>query len=363
MSSSHGREKDVEMQSNASNYTANPMNGAPGSELGADDVVRESVVTAHSVFRTLSTQSSNSQMSATNILWNSDISYDRFVRLSKNMKEKIDAACKDWDEGDDESKFLDSSHLILYKWHDYMSIPQRHPFANILYGSREKDKEGRFIVEDNHCRFLFVFHDSQSLFVMGLSYLVVFGEISILVAIVLELLNQNCNSDIPKGTITLVPLILCTLYASSVASASFFRFTPFELTGQSLESYCAIADILVKLGKTWIPYHINFNLMFREDLNRIAEADPSRREAINKALLESGLRDTSTFLLTIALQFANFLLLTTVAIVMGTSQDLLSLIQNFVSVEIVVHIHEFIPKALRLRDQSPHSFNSSFTAV
>jgi len=341
------------------NHTSNPLN--LGGNEGFDGIDRESEVTVEKLVRSVTNSTSSH---SGNVLWNSSISYDRFVRLSGTFKEKIDEACRDWNQDDDESTFLDSSHLILYKWHDYMSIPQRHAFANILYGARKKDKDGRFLEEDNHCRFLFVFHDAQSLFIMGLSYLVVFGEISILFAIVSELLDENCHNDaISKGTITLVPLVLCTLYAASVASEAFFRFTPFELTGQSLESYCAIADILVKLGKRYIPYHINFTFMFREDLNRIAEADPSRREAIRKVLIESSLRDSTTFILTIALQFANFLLLTTVAIVMGTSQTLLQLIQNFVSVEIVVHIHEFIPKALRLRDLSPQSFNSSFTAV
>lgn len=359
MNSSHG---DLEMQYASGfeaehNETQNPMTSG-----GTEQEARESEITVHSVIRSESVNSTNTNAN-TDVLSNGNISYDKFVRLAAKMRSKIDEACKDWDDNDEEKTFLTSSHMIMYKWHDYMSIPHRHPFAKIVFGAREKDNEGRFTKEDNHCRFMFVFHDASSMFIMFLSYLVIFGEISILIAIVSELLHQNCHTTQPTGNITLVPLILCTLYAASVASEAFFRFTPFELTGQSMESYCAIADILVATGRKTIPGYVNFTLMFSEDLKRIAERDPSRKEAVTKVLIESTLRDSSTFIMTVALQFANVLLLTTVAIVMGTSHDLIMLIQNFVSVEIVVHIHEFIPKALRLRDLSPHAFNNSFTAV
>jgi hypothetical protein len=353
---------DVEMQESGAEReeVVNPI-GA-----NAEDQIRESTINVHHVIRSYSTNSAASSVitaSVTDVLSNGNVSYDRFVKLSNRIKSKIDEACRDWDDNDDDKTFLKSSHMVLYKWHDYASIPIYHPFANRIWGAREKDQEGRFLPEDNYCRFLFIFHDFSSFYIMGLSYIVIFGEISMLIAIVSQLIEDNCNHALPHGTVTLVPLILCTLYASSVAAESFFQFTPFELTGQTKESYCAIADILVALGKKSIPRYINFNKMFSEDLKRIAEQDPSRKDAVNEILLQAALRDSSTFILTIALQAANVLLLTTVAIVMGTSHSVLSLVQNFVSVEIIVHIHEFVPKALRLRDLSPHAFNSSFTAV
>jgi hypothetical protein len=353
---------DVEMQEGSmyGEEVVNPIGGK------TEDQIRESTIDVHHVIRSYSTNSAASSVitaSVTDVLSNGNVSYDRFVKLSNRIKSKIDEACRDWDDNDDDKTFLKSSHMVLYKWHDYMSFPTYHPFANRIWGSRQKDQEGRFLPEDNHCRFLFVFHDFSSFYIVGLSYIVIFGEISMLIAIVSQLIEQNCNHALPKGTVTMVPLILCTLYASSVAAESFFHFTPFELTGQTKESYCAIADILVALGQKSIPRYINFNKMFSEDLKRIAEEDPSRKDAVNKILLQAALRDSSTFILTIALQAANILLLTTVAIVMGTSHSVLLLVQNFVSVEIIVHIHEFVPKALRLRDLSPHAFNSSFTAV
>jgi hypothetical protein len=358
---------DLEMQDSNrdSDEVVNPI-GA-----NAEDLIRESTITAHHVIRSQSINSVNSSSilpsvitgSVTDALANGNVSYDRFVKLSNRIKARIDEACADWDDNDEDKTFLTSSHMVLYKWHDYISIPEYHPFANRLWGAREMDQDGRFLPQDNHCRFLFIFHDFSSFYIMGLSYIVIFGEISMLIAIVSQLIEKNCNHALPKGTVTMVPLILCTLYASSVAAEAFFQFTPFELTGQTKESYCAIADILVALGKKTIPRYINFNKMFSEDLQRIAREDPSRKDAVNQILLQAALRDSSTIILTIALQAANILLLTTVAIVMGTSHSVLNLVQNFISVEIIVHIHEFVPKALRLRDLSPHSFNSSFTAV
>lgn len=357
MSSSHG---DLEMQSTTDLEAREPQDTQNPLNAGHEQGMRVSEISVHSVMRSSSIKSSN-----TDVLSNGSVSYDKFVRLAAKMKTKIDEECKDWDDNDEEKTFLTSSHMVLYKWHDYMSIPRRHSFARIIFGARQKDNEGHFIDEDNHCRFMFIFHDGASMFIMFLSFLVMFGEISILLAIVSELLNKNCHPTEPysSGNITLVPLILCTLYAGSVAAESFFRFTPFELTGQSMESYCAIAEILVASGRRAVPGYVNFLVMFGEDLKRIAERDPSRKEDVTKVMIEATLRDSSTFIFTVALQFANVLLLTTVAVVMGTSRDLIDLIQNFVSVEIVVHIHEFIPKALRLRDLSPHAFNSSFTAV
>lgn len=358
--------QDIPVGREVRNFVENPLNTAEtGRAQTEDEQIRDSSVTVHHVIRNPSKSSNNSSFlgpSVTDILGEGNVSYDKFLKLSKNFKKKIDDACRDWVDDDDEKSFLTSSHLILYKWHDYMSVPIRHPFANILWGARAKDNDGNYIEDDNN-RFLFLFHDSHSFFIMGVAYIVIFGEISILIAIVSRLFSDNCNHGLPKGTVTLVPLILCTLYASSVAAEAFFRFTPFELTGQSMESYCAIADILLATGKATVPRHINFLKMFSADLNRIAIEQPERREQVNKILVEAALRDSSTFILSIALQFANILLLTTVAIVMGTSHDLLTLISNFISVEIVVHIHEFVPKALRLKDLSPQSFNSSYTAV
>jgi hypothetical protein len=351
------QDDDCEMQ----RVTANPVleSMAQNGETDRDSASVRSIVSA-----TPSVEGTD-PFSTLGALYNGNISYDKFVRLSAKIKAKIDESIKDWDDDDEIKTFITSSHMVLYKWKDYMSIPRiGYIFRKSLwFGARLKDKEGRFLPEDNNSRFLMLFHDSASLFTLAIAYLVLFGEVSILIVIVEEMRHSSCHIDYSKGDVTLVPLLLCTLYAASVASDRFFRFTPFELTGQTMESYCAIADILVHMGKTYIPAYVNFNAMFGKDLQRIMETDPSRKTEIQKAMLVSHLQDSTTIFLTLALQAANMLLLTTVAIVMGTSTHLLSLIQNFVSVEIVVHIHEFIPNALRLRDMSQQSFNSSFTAV
>ena len=59
----------------------------------------------------------------------------------------------------------------------------------------------------------------------------------------------------------------------------------------------------------------------------------------------------------------NVLLVLTVGVIMAISTDMLSLVQNFIAVEILVHVHEMIPPLMRLQDRSPHRFNKNWREV
>ena len=174
---------DLEMQIRGDDeFVENPLNSweATAETRPEESIVRDSSVTVHQVIRNHSKASNSNSMlglgnSVTDVLGEGNVSYDKFLMLSKTIKKRIDHACKDWVDDDDEKTFLTSSHLILYKWHDYMSVPIRHPFANIIWGARSKDNEGNYIEDDNN-RFLFLFHDSNSLFIMGVSYIVIFAS-------------------------------------------------------------------------------------------------------------------------------------------------------------------------------------------
>jgi hypothetical protein len=65
------------------------------------------------------------------------------------------------------------------------------------------------------------------------------------------------------------------------------------------------------------------------------------------------------FFVALGLQLSNALLLLVVAYVMGTAASYTDLISKFISVEIVIHIHELVPRVLRMQDHSPNLYNKS----
>ena len=68
----------------------------------------------------------------------------------------------------------------------------------------------------------------------------------------------------------------------------------------------------------------------------------------------------STITITVMLQASNLLLLVTVGIVIATAPNYSALIQNFITTEVIIHVHEFVPKALKIRDKSSWNFNVSW---
>lgn len=66
---------------------------------------------------------------------------------------------------------------------------------------------------------------------------------------------------------------------------------------------------------------------------------------------------------TLFLVVNNIYLVITIGVIMGGSPDIITLVQNFVSVEILVHAPEMIAKIMRIRDRSPDRFNKSWREV
>jgi len=66
---------------------------------------------------------------------------------------------------------------------------------------------------------------------------------------------------------------------------------------------------------------------------------------------------------TVFLVINNLMLVITIGIIMGRSTDTIALVQNFISIEILVHVHEMIPEVLRLKDRSPEKFNKNWRQV
>ena len=59
------------------------------------------------------------------------------------------------------------------------------------------------------------------------------------------------------------------------------------------------------------------------------------------------------------LQLLNFLLFLTICGILGTASDYTSLVTQFVSIETITHVHEIIPRAMRMKDKSPQLYNMS----
>jgi hypothetical protein len=66
---------------------------------------------------------------------------------------------------------------------------------------------------------------------------------------------------------------------------------------------------------------------------------------------------------TIFLVVNNFYLVIIIGTIMGGSPDILTLVQNFISVEILLHAPEMIAKIMKVRDRSPDRFNKSWREV
>lgn len=295
-----------------------------------------------------------------------NISFLEYLRLAELYDAQIHKRCRKLagssEESDkNENKFLESSHLILFKWKDYFNIPKKFD-SNFIYGKQRKLENGEYDPLDNS-RTLFGFRDIDSFFVVALAYIVLFAELAILMGVVYDLVGEGCDGKQSAQVISLT-IELCTFYAASVASHSYFRFCPFETTGQTPAGYCVLAEAALLRGEKKVPSYFNNIVIFGKDIEQLLsnkeKIDRETKSLLLRFTAETILNDLFIFGTAVALQLCNFLLLTTVAMVMATSPDLLTLIQNFVSVEIVVHIHEFIPTALRIEDRSPDKFNVSY---
>lgn len=99
--------------------------------------------------------------SLSHLLDNSDDYFKAFIREQLKLIEGNDM------EEKEQETYLKSTHMILYKLSDYVSLPNLKFFSfreifnslgSIIFGSRLQDKNG-FYLQESHSRFLFIFHD------------------------------------------------------------------------------------------------------------------------------------------------------------------------------------------------------------
>ena len=86
------------------------------------------------------------------------------------------------------------------------------------------------------------------------------------------------------------------------------------------------------------------------------------REEKLQSIVDFGLL-CSAVVPTVFLIVNNMYLVVTIGVIMGTSTDIISLVQNFIAVEILVHVHEMLASIMKIKDRSPERFNKSWRDV
>lgn len=261
-------------------------------------------------------------------------------------------------DGLEEIPYIDSTHKILFKISDYASFPKRKlrswdSFKTILIGSRRKDIHGNFHPEDQS-RLLFIFHDLRSLYLLFFAGFLFAAQFLSLVFIFSDALNlaEECTD-----TISTYPLILCVLFAAAQATEDLYDVLPFELVGVSREEYClnvSRANFKGQRASSTFWFDTIKEVFSTVDL----KSERGRQEKL-QSIVDFGLL-CSAVVPTLFLVVNNIYLVITIGVIMGGSPDIITLVQNFVSVEILVHAPEMIAKIMRIRDRSPDRFNKSW---
>ena len=259
--------------------------------------------------------------------------------------------------------FLRSSHMIAFKLSDYISLPRHFTFDisglfSILFGSRMLDENKRYVKEDNS-RFLLIFHDPYCVFYVSISILVFACQIATLYYILFYEFYGNrfewCNSKKAKS---IFAIYLCIVYACYTATKDFTDYFPFELTGKPLDEYCFIVQKKVESGM--YPPHTfwfeNFLKFFRIlcDSKSAKETNKRAKEFYDLFV---------TILAFSVIVFSNYLLLFTLSLQIAMATSTVDLLQNFISIEIIMHIHEVVPSIFRMKDLSPERFQKSWPLV
>lgn len=152
------------------------------------------------------------------------------------------------------------------------------------------------------------------------------------------------------------PILLCILYAGSAAVEDLFSIClPFEMIGISKEEYCLIVHKSLAVGKK------PSRTFWLKSIFRVIS--PTN-------VLEEKLRHLFEFYefftgvgVSIMLTANNAMFVVVIGVLMGYSTDLLSLVQNFIAVEVLIKTHEYIARIMRIKDRSPWRFNKNWRQV
>jgi len=258
-------------------------------------------------------------------------------------------------------KTLKSSSKVLFKLSDYVSLPRKFAcnfqgFLSLLLGSRRQDKDGKYLAGD-HSRFLFIFHSPRAFFIVSLALTVLIAQYLTVAFIVMNSTVQFPPCDYnPENSQAAVAL--CVIYAAYVATQDFNEHFPFELVGKNKEDYCRIINAKVRIGV--IPsstYWLETIMKFI----KIPFESKSIQETNKRA---KDFYELMTCIVCFSMMLSmNALLLSALALSIAYASTTVNQLQNFVAIEIVMHIDEVIPKIFRIEDISPERYSKSWPLV
>jgi hypothetical protein len=262
---------------------------------------------------------------------------------------------------------LKSTHLIFFKIRDYVDFS---PMSEMHFRFK---------------RFLFIFKNVEAFFDFSLASVILISQIVIL-ANIFEESKQACGTKEPARNLWM-GAILCSLYAASVATELFLQALPYEIIGTTPEKAQKLIEWINMKQQVDIENNNGMNAINNNnndaannweydgiDIDIITSPsllltyyDSSQininniKNLSNKAYVYATTATSYLYLVVISslLQLSNILLLLVIGLMLGNSLTFTDLITKFISIEIVIHIHEIIPQVLKIRDKSPHSFNKS----
>ena len=149
-------------------------------------------------------------------------------------------------------------------------------------------------------------------------------------------------------------ILLCILYAAAAAVEDVFVCIPFEIVGLSKKEYCEIVTRNCEHGLS------SRCVYWSKTILRLwAPGTPEEKFSHIYDFYEL----LSAIVPAVFLIGNNIYLVVTIGTIMAISGDTLTLVQNFISVELLVHVHEIIPRIVRLKDRSPHRLNKNWRLV
>ena len=267
---------------------------------------------------------------------------------------------------------LPDSHHILFKMSDYVSIPKKMNSSTIMsqiIGGRLIDKDGNYMKGDEG-RFLLIFHDVYSFVLIFMALMILFAQYQLLQNLYKASGTHICDNDLYFNTSnpSWEVVFLCVIYAAGQATEDFFVVVPYEIIGKNVESYCIYVHERVRkrlpVGRTfWFE-------AFRRFLTR-KSSEGKDKDSIYEGDVEvhiaSRFRVLADLIVAVAVFFANVSMVILTVLVMGYqiaySSGTVDMIQNFIAVEIILHVNEVIPRMFWIRDLSPYRFRKSLFEV
>lgn len=273
----------------------------------------------------------------------------------KQFADEVNTNANEMKEHYKEIELLKSSHMVLLKLDGYMSmkIPSDVP---ILFGGKERDIHGKFKDDGKDGRFLLFFYDMKACFVVALSLVVLFGELSIISAIVQDLIEENCGVDANGPNTSGYALLLCSMYAAHVANERFGGILPIEIHELSFPALVALRKMRDEDLKKGLDNNKAHSTYYKMKFNEDEQKEIAELVKPNDVTFSNG---NIVYFMLCFLEIINFYLLYSVSLLMATSGSTLSLIQNFISVEIVIQFHEIVPLAFNIVDPFPSRYNVS----